>query len=206
MTSIFTGFRAAALGIFLCSTCWSLAASAAETFKFDKGHTEVRFLWNHVGLSTQSGEFRNVDGSVMFDREKLGNSKVDVTIKSASIDTGVERLDKHLKGTDFFNVEKHPEITFKSTAVRQTGVDRGIVTGDLTMNGVTKPVSLAVSLLFQGDHPLAPFIKAYAGAPYVAFSGKTEILRSDFNLGKFAPLTSDAIEIVIETEMRKTAP
>ncbi|NKB58576.1 MAG: polyisoprenoid-binding protein [Alphaproteobacteria bacterium] len=202
MTAITTGFRTAALGVFLCGIGLS---AAAETFKFDKGHTEVRFLWNHVGLSTQSGEFRAVDGSVTFDSKKLGESKVDVTIKSASIDTGVERLDKHLKSGDFFNVEKHPEITFKSTSVRQTGVDRGQVIGNLTMNGVTKPVTLDVSLLFQGNHPLAPFIKAYAGAPYVAFSGRTEVLRSDFNLGKFAPLTSDAIEIVIQTEMRKAA-
>ncbi len=205
MKAISTGLRATFLGVSLFGLCLSAAASAADTFKFDKGHTEVRFLWNHVGLSTQSGEFRDVDGSVIFDREKLSNSKVNVSIKSASIDTGVDRLDTHLKSADFFNVEKHPEITFKSTSVRQTGVGRGQVMGNLTMNGVTKPVTLDVSLLFEGDHPLGPFIKAYAGAPYVAFSGRTKILRSDFNLGKFAPLTSDAIEIVIETEMRRAA-
>lgn len=201
MTPIPTALKGVALGAILFAAS---AANAADTFKFDKGHTEVRFLWNHVGLSTQSGEFRDVDGTVVFDPKKLAGSKVDVTIQAASIDTGVDRLDTHLKSDDFFNVAKHAVITFKSTAVKQTGVDSGQIVGNLTMNGVTRPVTLDVALLFQGNHPLAPFIKAYAGAPYVAFSGRTSVLRSDFNLGKFAPLTSDKIEIVIETEMRRT--
>ena len=76
-------------------------AQAADTFKFDKGHTEVRFEWNHVGLSTRSGEFHDVDGSVVFGKAKLANSKLDVTIKADSIDTGVDRLDAHLKNEDF---------------------------------------------------------------------------------------------------------
>lgn len=95
------------------------------------------------------------------------------------------------------------DITFKSTAVRQTGVDRGEVICELTIHGVTEPVSLDVALQFEGDHPLGPFIKAYAGAPYVSFSGRTEILRSEFGVGEFAPRTSDRVEIVIETEMRQ---
>ena len=181
----------------------SLPLSAADIYAFDKGHTEIIFKWNHVGLSTQSGEFRDFDGTVSFDRENLANSSVEVTIKAASIDTGVKDLDDHLKSADFFEVETYPDITFKSTSVKQTGVDRGEVTGDLTIHGVTKSVSLDVKLQFEGDHPLGPFIEAYAGAPYVAFSGRTEILRSDFGVGAFAPLTSDHVEIVIETEMRQ---
>ena len=141
---------------------------------------------------------------MVFDRENLANSTVEVAIKTASVDTGVPALDDHLKGADFFNVETNPEITFKSTAVKQSGVNRGVVTGDLTINGVTKPVDLDVTLNFEGDHPLAPFIESYAGAPYVAFSARTEILRSDFGVAYAAPLTSDRIEIVIETEMRQS--
>ena len=179
------------------------AIAETETYQFDKGHTEIRFSWDHVGLSIQSGEFREYEGTVMWDRENLENSKVDVTIKAASIDTGVPPLDEHLSSADFFDVAKFPEITFKSTSVRQTGVDLGAVTGDLTIHGQTRPVTLEVALNFQGDHPLAPFIEAYAGAPYAAFRASTEILRSDFELGMFAPLTSDRIEIVIQTEMRR---
>ena len=112
-------------------------------------------------------------------------------------------LDEHLSSADFFEVAKFPEITFKSTSVRQTGVDLGAVTGDLTIHGQTRPVTLDVALNFQGDHPLAPFIEDYAGAPYAAFTASTAISRSDFELGMFAPLTSDRIEIVIQTEMRR---
>lgn len=202
-TILRTGLRTAALGIFMLGANLTSAAIAADSYKFDAGHTEVRFLWNHVGLSTQSGEFHDVDGMAVFDRDKIGNSKVDVTIKAASLDTGVAALDKHLKNADFFDVEKYPDITFKSTSVKKTGVDRGAVTGDLTIHGITKSVTLDMTLLFEGDHPLGAFNKNYAGARYVAFSGRTKILRSEFGVGRFAPLTSDMIEIVIETEMRQ---
>ncbi|MDH3663636.1 MAG: YceI family protein [Alphaproteobacteria bacterium] len=192
------------IALSLAALSWvSQPLRAADVYGFDKGHTEIIFKWNHVGLSTQSGEFRDYDGTVSFDRENLANSSVDVTIKAASLDTGVKDLDDHLKSADFFEVETYPEITFKSTSVKQTGVDRGEVAGDLTIHGVTKPVSLDVKLQFEGDHPLGPFIEAYAGAPYVAFSARTEILRSDFGVGAFAPLTSDRVEIVIETELRQ---
>ena len=196
--------KAAAAAVLAFTVPTAAPALAADTYMFDKGHTEIIFKWNHVGLSTQSGEFRDYDGTVVFDRENLGDSKVDVVIRTASVDTGVPALDDHLKGADFFNVEANPEITFTSTAVKQSGVDRGVVTGDLTINGVTKPVDLDVTLNFEGDHPLAPFIESYAGAPYVAFSARTEILRSDFGVAYAAPLTSDRIEIVIETEMRQS--
>lgn len=193
-------------GVVLAAGFGLSAASAiaeTETYQFDKGHTEIRFSWDHVGLSTQSGEFREYEGTVVWDRENLENSKVDVTIKTASIDTGVPPLDEDLSSENFFDVAKFPEITFKSTSVRQVGVDLGSVTGDLTILGQTRPVTLQVALNFQGDHPLAPFIESYAGAPYAAFSASAEILRSDFGLGRYVPLTSDSIEIVIETEMRR---
>lgn len=180
-----------------------LGAHAAETYSFDKNHTEIMFFYNHVGLSTQSGRFDEFDGTVVFDQKKPENSKVDVTIKTASIDTDVAPLDAHLKSADFFNAEKHPEIRFVSTAVRQTGAKHGRVEGNLTINGKTKPVVLDVTFNFAGDHPLAPYIETYAGAPYAAFAAKTTVLRSDFGLGMFAPLTSDTVDIVIQTEMRQ---
>ena len=161
------------------------------------------FFYNHVGLSNQSGRFDDFDGTVTFDQKDVSKSSVDVTIKTASIDTDVAALDDHLKSADFFNAEKHPEIRFVSTAVRQTGAKSGQAEGNLTINGQTKPVTLDITFYFQGDHPLAPFIPAYAGAPYSAFKATTTLLRSDFGVGKFAPLTSDTIDIVIEAELRQ---
>lgn len=184
----------------LAGAPWS---ARAETYGFDKNHTEVRFLYDHLGMSIQSGQFGAVDGTVVFDRKKLENSKVEVVIKTDSVDTGVPALDTHLKSKDFFEVDKYPEITFKSTSVKQTGKDAGQITGDLTIHGVTKPVTLNVTFNFAGPHPLAKFIKKYDGAPYASFSAQAEILRSDFGVGLYAPATADRVRIVIETELRK---
>ncbi len=178
-------------------------AQAADTYSFDKGHTKILFFWNHLGLSNQSARFDDFDGKLVFDPEKPETSKIDVTIKTASVDSDVEAFDTHLKSPDFFNAEKHPEITFVSTAVHKTGADTGRVEGDLTLNGVTKPVTLDVTFNFMGEHPLSAFNEAYKGAQYVAFSARTRVLRNDFNVGLYAPLVSDTVDIVIETELRK---
>ena len=180
----------------------SAGALAAERYSFDSGHTEIRFLWDHVGLSTQSGEFREFDGALMLDREDVSKSSVEIEIKAASLDTGVPPLDEHMNSADMFDTAAHPTITFKSTKVMQTGAKRARILGDLTIKGVTKPVTLDVGLNFEGDHPLAPYIPAYGGAKYTAFSARGSLLRSEFGVGFGAPLTSDEIQIVIETEMR----
>ncbi len=179
------------------------AAQAANSYTFDKGHTKILFFWNHLGLSNQSARFDDFDGTLVFDPEKPETSKIDVTIKTASVDSDVPAFDDHLKSADFFNAEKHPEITFVSTTVRKTGTETGQVDGDLTINGVTKPVTLDVTFNFMGEHPLSAFNENYKGAQYVAFSARTRVLRSDFNVGLYAPLTSDTVDIMIETELRK---
>ena len=179
------------------------AASAADKYGFDKTHTKVMFVYNHVGLSNQWGRFDEVDGEILFDQEKPENSSLNVTIKTKSIDTDVAALDEHLMSKDFFNAETHPEITFVSTAVRKTGTTTGQVVGDLTMNGQTHPVTLDVTFNFAGEHPLSPYSEKYKGAQYASFSAKASLLRSAFGLGMFAPLTSDEVDIIIETELRK---
>ena len=193
----------AAAGLVAVSTLGAGAALAADTYALDTGHTEIRFLYNHVGLSTQAGEFRDFEGTVLFDKENIGNSKVEVTIQAASLDSGVAKLDDHMRGADMFDVETHPEITFKSTKVVQTGVDRGQAEGELTMKGKTIPIVLDIELNFDGPHPLAPFIEAYAGANYTGFSARGRVLRSAFDLGYGTPLVSDEIDIVIEAELRQ---
>ncbi len=179
-------------------------AQAADSYGFDKEHTKILFAYNHVGLSMQYGRFGDFDGQVVFDQENPANSKVDVTIKAASIDTWVPALDDHLRSADFFDVEKFPEITFRSTEIRRTGKNTGQVVGDLTIKENTKPVVLDVTFNFAGEHPLSPYLDKYKGAQYASFSAQTKILRSDFGVEQFAPLTSDEIEIIIETELRKT--
>ena len=112
-------------------------------------------------------------------------------------------LDKHLKSKQFFEVETHPKMTFSSTNIVRTGVDQGRVTGDLTMKGVTKPVTLDVTFNFEGTHPLSPYIKHYKDAHYTGFSARGSLLRSDWGIKFAAPLTSDRIDLVLEVEFRK---
>jgi len=119
------------------------ARSATETYVFDKPHTQVGFRIRHW-LTKVDGRFRDFDGTIWLDRAKPADSRVDVTIQAASIDTGSENRDKHLRTADFFDVEKYPTITFASTKVAPKGKDLFEVTGDLTLHGVTKTMTIPV--------------------------------------------------------------
>ncbi len=174
-----------------------------EEFKFDKGHTEIRFEYDHLAMSKQSGEFRKFDGIIKWDRRNIENSSVHIVIKADSISTGFKPLDDHLKSADFFEVEKYSDIVFRSTKVRQIGTRMGKVTGDLTIRGVTKSVTLDVRFNFYGTHPLAERGARFAGAPYAGFSARAHVSRTSFGVGLYAPGTSDKVNIVIETELRR---
>ncbi|MEO8189109.1 MAG: YceI family protein [Acidobacteriota bacterium] len=121
----------------------SAAFAAPETFQFDKAHSLVGFRIRHF-VSKVEGRFREFEGSATLDRQNPAASRVDLTIQAASIDTGAENRDKHLKSADFFDAEKFPTITFKSTKVTLKGKDAYDVTGDFTMHGVTKSITIPV--------------------------------------------------------------
>lgn len=183
----------------------SLAFSSpalADIYKMDPGHTEVRFYWNHAGLTEQSGEWGKVDGEIDFDPENIENTKATIEIDAASIYTGVPDLDKHLRGPDFFDVEKHPKITFTSTSAKQTGANTVLLTGDLGIKDISKPIELDVELVFSGENPLGGFFDYYKGE-WLGVQASGTLVRSEFGVGMFAPLTSDRIRLEISTEMRK---
>lgn len=175
----------------------------AQTYSFDNTHTKILFVYNHLGMSNQYGRFDGYDGEVVFNADKIAEAKVNVTLDANSIDTDVAKLDEHLKSPDFFDTAKHPRITFKSTGVKQTGSKSMQISGDLSIKGKTLPVVLDATLNYSGEHPLAKFIKAYAGSQWISFSAKTRVRRSDFDLGLYAPMTSDTVDIIIETELRE---
>jgi polyisoprenoid-binding protein YceI len=177
--------------------------ASAQTYAFDATHTKIIFAYNHLGMSNQYGRFDGFDGEVAFSADKMAEAKVNVTIDANSIDTDVAKLDEHLKSPDFFDTAKYPKITFKSTGAKQTGSKSLQISGDLTIKGKTLPVVLDATLNYQGEHPLAKFIKAYAGSQWLAFSARTRVRRSDFDLGLYAPMTSDTVDIIIETELRE---
>ena len=122
------------------------AARANEIFKFDPAHSTIEFKVKHF-LGTAKGRFTKFSGIIEVDREHPEKSSVTSTIQAASIDTGITKRDEHLCGEDLFNVQKFPEITFKSRRVKQTGPTAGEITGDLTMHGVTREIMLRVELL-----------------------------------------------------------
>lgn len=178
-------------------------AHAIDTYRFDKNHTQIRFSWNHLGLSTQSAQFMDYDGTITFDQNAPEKSTVNVAIKPASVASGIADFDKHLKSADFFEVDKFSEITFKSTKVIRTGPKTGRIIGDLTIRGITKPVTLDVVFNYAGAHPLGALNAKYKNVYAAGFTAYTSVLRSDFGLGKYAPIVSDKVDIVINTELHR---
>lgn len=151
-----------------------LAASpvVAETFVIDRNHSEASFQVRHF-VTNVRGRFTDFQGTIVGDPAKPEAATVDFTVKAASIDTDQEGRDKHLRSADFFDAEKFPEITFKSTAIKATGKDAYDVTGNLTMHGVAKPVTLKVKNLGSvGAGPNEKF----------GFEATTTVNRKDFGL------------------------
>lgn len=193
-----------ALAAFSVAVASHVSEAAPATYGFDKDHTEVRFSWDHLGLSRQSGRLYDVEGSVVFDEDRPDASKVDVTIPLKSLSSGIPALDDVLlKGHDYLDVDAHPVITFKSTSVMLTTARTANVEGELTFNGVTRPVTLSVVWNFSGEHPLAKINPTYAGVYASGFSARTQILRSEFGITRSIPLVSDEIRISIETELHR---
>jgi len=124
----------------------SSVALANETYKFDQSHSTIGFSV-HQFLGTTHGKFTKFDGRIEIDREHPENSSVTAHIDVRSLDTGIVKRDNHLRSAEFFAVEKYPAITFKSRSAKQTGPQAGDILGDLTMHGVTKPITLHVKLL-----------------------------------------------------------
>jgi polyisoprenoid-binding protein YceI len=133
-----------ALGLYLAAASSSVLAN--EIYKFDPSRSTIEFKVRHF-LGTAKGKFTKFNGTIEVDREHPEKSSVIATIQTASIDTAIAKRDEHLRGEDFFNVGKYPEITFKSRHVKQAGPDTGEITGDLTMHGVTRTITLHAQLL-----------------------------------------------------------
>jgi polyisoprenoid-binding protein YceI len=171
----------------------TVAFAAPLTYKIDANHTDVVASWSHFGFSNPIAHFGKVDGFITYDPAKVGESKVEVTIPLSGLNSHVGDFDDHLRSDDFFDAANHPNITFKSTSVKSAGKDRLTVVGDLTIKGITKPVTLAVTINKLGVQPMAK--RDAAG-----FEATTTIKRSDFGVGKYAPNVSDEVKISITTE------
>ncbi|HQU93996.1 MAG TPA: YceI family protein [Pyrinomonadaceae bacterium] len=182
------------------------AMKAAETgaYSFDKAHSFIGFKVKHMGLIEVPGFFRDFTGTVNYDSANPTKSSVEFTAKVTSVDTGVAGRDRHLRTADFFDVEKFPDLTFKSTKVEKKG--KGwIVSGDLTMRGVTKPVSIPFEI--TGFVPGGERSGAKIG-----IAGETTINRRDFgvnyggNMPSGGPVVADQVKVVLQIEAGKPGP
>ena len=184
--------KALTVGLALASAAtFSMAKPVA--YQIDPTHTATVFNWNHFGFSTPSANFSDIQGTINVDNAKPANSSVNVTIPLASLNTNVKALDEHLKTADFFNAEKYPNITFKSTKVQALGQNKYKITGNLTIKDVTKPVVLDAVLNKQGVHPMTK-------AESIGFNATTSFDRSAFGVGAYVPNVGDKITVNITTE------
>ena len=184
----------------LLLTTVTVAASAPalatpETYVVDGNHTFPRFSYSHFGFSTQLSRFNKTTGKIVLDKEaKTG--EVDVVIDTKSVDTG-SILDEHIQGEDFLDTAQYPTATFKSTQVIFKGDQPVAIEGNLTLKGVTKPVTLTVTSFRAMSHPMLN--KDAIGA-----NAYTVVKRSEFNAGKYAPNVSDEVRIDIAVEAVKS--
>lgn len=179
-----------------------LPALAADTYSVDKAHSEVSFRIRHL-VTNVPGRFNDFSGTIVFDPAAPASSSVEFAIKATSIDTGNGNRDNHLRSADFFDVEKFPEITFKSSAVKEVSKNRYQVTGAFTMHGVTKTIILPVE--FLGEAKMRDTVKA-------GFSAETIINRKDYGIVWNNPLETggtilgEDVSISINLEANKAAP
>ena len=171
-----------------------LSALAADQYEIDSTHTFPQFAISHMGFSTHTGRFNDTTGS--FSLDKKGKSSVKVTIKTASVDTGSEKLEGHLKAADFFNVEKYPEMTYESTKVTWTSDTTADVEGNLTLLGVTKPVPLKITNSRCDTHPM---MKVW----WCGFAAETTLKRSEFGMSTYVPAVGDEVKISIQAEGKR---
>ena len=176
----------------------TLAAPAqTSTWKIDPVHSGIEFKIRHLGVSNVRGTFSKPTGMIRLDEKDVTKSSVDATVNTKTVNTNEDARDKHLQSAEFFDVEKYPAITFKSTSLANSG-GKLTMTGDLTMNGVTKPVTLAL------DGPAPPQTDG-KGTTRSGFSATGMIHRTDFNFGsKYGPaMIGNDVQFTIDVEMDK---
>lgn len=206
LTVVFWGFNATAKGLSFEEKFWldtTQTEDMSGTYGMDKAHSAIGFKVKHMGLVDVHGYFRDFKGTVNYNAKDMTKSTVEFSAQVKSVDTGVAARDNHLRTADFFDVEKFPEMTFKSTKVAKKG-KQWLVTGDLTMRGVTKTLTFPFNVV--------GFAKDQRGAVKMGVTAETVINRRDFgvnyggNLPSGVPMLSDNITVVLQLECNPPPP
>lgn len=171
------------------------AQAAPETFNIDGSHSFPRFSYSHFGYSNQESRFDKMTGKIILDRAAKSGS-VNISIDTTSVNTGLPLFNGHIQGEDFFDTKKYPTITFASTKFNFTGDKLSTVDGNVTIKGITKPVTLTVSSFQCMEHPMMK--KEACGANATA-----KIKRTEFNAGKYAPYVGDDVTLTFTIEAVK---
>ena len=182
-----------------CLTALVIAAlpamAPAAPYVMDKSHAHVTFSVNHLGFSTVHGQFRKFDAEIDFDPNNVETTRVSFTIDATSVDTFWKARDKHIRSKDFLDVKNHPQITFATTSVVPTGAESAEITGDLTIRGTTRSITLNARLNKLGPSPFNP------NQTIAGFTVTGQIDRTQFGVNYAAPAVSAIIPIQIELEM-----
>jgi len=181
--------------LILAAVAAAPALAAPETYVLDSSHSFPRFSYNHLGYSIQMSRFDKATGTVTLDKAAK-SAAVDIVIDTKSVNTGSATFNEHIQGEDFLDTAKHPTATFKSTKVVFEGDKPVSIDGNLTLKGVTKPVTLKVTSFHAMPHPMAK--KDAIGA-----NATTKVKRTDFNMGKNVPYVGDEVTIDIALEAIK---
>jgi polyisoprenoid-binding protein YceI len=184
------------VSIFLAAAVVTLSSfTAIQDWKADKGHSNLGFSITHLGINDIQGNFKNFEATVKSSKADFSDAQVELTGDISSINTNIEMRDKHLQGADFFDAAKYPTFNFKSTGIKPAGKNTYKVNGNLTLHGVTKPVTLTLVNRGVTTNPMSK-------APTAGFKVTGTIKRSDFNLGAGfpAPMLSDEVAIKADGE------
>ena len=189
-------FGAAVVAVLVSSTTVVVPALAGpQTYTVDTSHSQVLFAFNHHGFADVVGMLGGVTGTIVFDREAPETSTTEVRLPLSSLTTGHAERDHDILSADFLGAEASPEVVFRSTSIRVVAENRALITGDLTLNGITKAVVLDTVL--NKDAP-----SGKKATPTLGFSATTTLLRSDFGAGRSAPSNSDTVEVRLFLEAK----
>ncbi len=172
----------------------SIASAEVEKYVIDTegSHAFIQFRIKHLGYSWLYGRFNDFGGTFTYDPDDTENSTVEVVIKTASLDSNHAERDKHLRGEDFLEVDKYPQASFKSTSYKETGFNKGVLKGDLTLKGVTKPVEIEVDRVGNGPDPWGGYRRG--------FEGRTDLALKDFGIDYNLGPASRNVEMVLSIE------
>ena len=190
---------AAALLGFALPASADLSGVPSGSYGLDKTHGYITFSYTHLGFSNPHVGFDSFDVDLHLDNANVENSKVNVTIDAASVNSRVEVFNDHLNGESFFDTANYPVITFTSTSIESTGDNTFNVTGDLTIKGITKPVTLDTTINRAANHPKR-------NVPTVGISALGMVSRSEWGLDYEVPDVSDEVLIWVEAELQQDAP